>query len=114
MLCEVEVRAMRDTFQLAESGRREREAVLDVARAGTLASVVRELVLVMLPQLQICTREPQALPPAHALVAPEGIPIPRSARMAEELDFHLLEFAAAEGEVARRDLVAKRLSDLRD
>jgi hypothetical protein len=34
--------------------------------------------------------------------------------MAEELDFHLLELARAEREVARRDLVAETLADLRD
>ena len=34
--------------------------------------------------------------------------------MAEELDLHLLELARAEGEVSRRDLVAKALADLGD
>ena len=34
--------------------------------------------------------------------------------MAEELDLHLLELARAEGEVARRDLVAEALADLGD
>ena len=34
--------------------------------------------------------------------------------MAEELDFHLLELARAEGEVSGRDLVAKTLADLGD
>ena len=34
--------------------------------------------------------------------------------MAEELDLHLLELARAEGEIARRDLVAKALADLGD
>ena len=34
--------------------------------------------------------------------------------MAEELDLHLLELARAEGEVPRRDLVAKALADLGD
>ena len=34
--------------------------------------------------------------------------------MAEELDLHLLELARAEGEIPRRDLVAKALADLGD
>ena len=34
--------------------------------------------------------------------------------MAEELDLHLLEFTRAEGEIPRRDFVAKTLADLRD
>ena len=37
-----------------------------------------------------------------------------SSRRHEELDLHLLELARAEDEVARRDLVAERLADLRD
>ena len=37
-----------------------------------------------------------------------------SSGMAEELDLHLLELAAAEGVVPRVDLVAKRLADLGD
>src|SRR5476651_1998297 len=35
-------------------------------------------------------------------------------RLDEKFQFHLLEFARAEGEIARRDFVAKRLADLRD
>ena len=34
--------------------------------------------------------------------------------MAEELDFHLLELAGAEGEIPRRDLIAEALADLGD
>src|SRR5260370_17128134 len=36
------------------------------------------------------------------------------ARLDEELHLHLLEFAGAEDEVARRDLVPERLADLAD
>ncbi len=46
--------------------------------------------------------------------APVPVPLRRVGRAAEELDLHLLEFAAAEREVARVDLVAKRLADLAD
>src|SRR5271166_452505 len=45
-------------------------------------------------------------------VAPEAVPGARLLRVAEELDFHLLEFARAKGEVARRDFIAKALADL--
>jgi hypothetical protein len=41
------------------------------------------------------------------------IPVIR-ARLAEEFHFHLLEFAGAEDEVARRDLIAEALADLAD
>src|SRR5690606_5839190 len=53
------------------------------------------------------------IPPITTLT-PELIPLLGLARAAEELDLHLLEFAAAEREVARIDFVAKRLADLRD
>src|SRR5471030_2863346 len=35
-------------------------------------------------------------------------------RLDEKFQFHLLELARAEGEIAGRDLVAERLADLRD
>ena len=35
-------------------------------------------------------------------------------RLDEKFQFHLLELARAEGEIARRDFVAERLADLRD
>ena len=47
-------------------------------------------------------------------VAPILIPLHRLVRVAEELDFHLLEFPTAEGVIARVDLVAERLADLGD
>src|SRR5262249_52499256 len=37
-----------------------------------------------------------------------------SGRFAEIFDLHLFEFARAEGEIARRDLVAEGFTDLRD
>src|SRR5579871_1847796 len=107
MLRQIEVGSMGDAFQLAEAGRRERKAVFDIARAGALAGVVRQLVRGMRAQLQVVPRKTQSLPPAHALLAPECIPVARLLGMAEELDLHLLELAAAEGEIAWRDLVAK-------
>src|ERR1700675_3861047 len=35
-------------------------------------------------------------------------------RLDEKFQFHLLELARAEGEIARRDFVAERFADLRD
>ena len=48
------------------------------------------------------------------VVHPVLVPLGRVRRRHEELDLHLLELARAEDEVARRDLVAERLADLRD
>src|SRR5262245_6728636 len=52
--------------------------------------------------------------PLEAAVAPVAVPRRRLLRVAEELDLHLLELARAEGEVARRDLIAEALADLGD
>ena len=46
--------------------------------------------------------------------APVVEPLKVGARLAEELELHLLELAHAEDEVARRDLVAEGLADLAD
>ena len=52
--------------------------------------------------------------PRAALLYPIREPLVRFLRRDEELHLHLLELARAEEEVARRDLVAERLADLRD
>src|SRR4029077_7574155 len=52
--------------------------------------------------------------PLVTAVAPKRVPFRRSLGMAEELDFHLFELAGAEGEVARRNFIAKALTDLSD
>src|SRR6185312_12968189 len=114
VLREIEARSVRDALELTETGRGEREAILHIARARPFTGVVRELIAVVLAHLQTLTGKSQAAPPAHAFLAPEGVPRVRLARVAEELDLHLLELAAAEGEVPRRHLVAKRLADLGD
>ena len=49
-----------------------------------------------------------------AVVDPVLVPLLVGARLAEELQLHLLELAGAEDEVARRDLVAEGLADLAD
>ena len=51
---------------------------------------------------------------ATPLVDPVAVPLVRLVRRDEELHLHLLELERAEDEVARRDLVAERLADLRD
>ena len=91
--------------------RQERERVFDVGRA---ARIMAQLVLVVIAQPQPLAGQAQVGVPLVAPIAPVLVPVGRRLRMAEELDFHLLELARAEGEVARRDLVAKALADLRD
>ena len=43
---------------------------------------------------------------------PIGEPLQLGARLAEELQLHLLKLTGAEGEVARGDLIAEGLADL--
>src|SRR3954447_18809341 len=52
--------------------------------------------------------------PVIARLHPVAVPLLRLAGGHEELHLHLLELERAEDEVARGDLVAERLADLRD
>ena len=109
---QVEVAAMGDAFQLAEFARRqEREGVLDVGGADR---IVAQFVLVVLAQLQPFAGQAEVLYQCQSAIAPVFVPLPRRVRVAEELDFHLLELARAEREVPRRDLVAEALAHLGD
>src|SRR5437762_7400976 len=52
--------------------------------------------------------------PVHALLFPVLEPFHVGAGLDEELHLHLLELARAKYEIARSDLVAESLADLRD
>src|SRR5690606_1333324 len=108
----VVIGAMRDALELAEAWSREREAIFNVARAGAGLGVVGEFVAVVLAQLEVVAGQADRLPPRKPRVAPVGVPLLRAVGRDEKLDFHLLELARTEGEVARRHLVAERLADL--
>ena len=108
----VEIAAVRDAFELAKFPfRQERERVFDV---GGSDRIVRKLRFVVFAHAEPFARKTHVDVPLEASVAPEFIPRFRFGRMAEEFDFHLLEFAAAEREVSRRDFVAEALADLAD
>ena len=114
MLAQVIVGPMGHAFQFPVAGRGKRETVLDITRARSLFGIVRQFVLVVLPQRQVLSRQPDGLPPAKTGVAPVLIPFRGLPRMNEELDFHLLELTRPERKIARRDLVAERFTDLRN
>src|SRR5690606_30805334 len=105
---QVEVRAVVDPLELLPA---ERELVLDVVRA---LGVMRQLVRLVLVEPQPLTPDPQRRHPLHPPLTPVLEPLLVRARLHEELHLHLLELARPEDEVARRDLVAERLADLRD
>src|SRR5262249_26202905 len=108
---QIEIGPVRDALDLAEVGRREREPILDVARSCAVLGIVRELVFALLPDAQRVSGKADALPPRETLVAPEPVPGEGLIGVAEELDFHLFEFARTKREVTRRDLVAEGFAD---
>src|SRR5688572_25672952 len=75
---------------------------------------MREGFLRMLIPAQAFFLESDAEEPAPYLLLPVGEPLLFFFFLAEELNLHLLEFAAAEDEVARVNLVAEALADLGD
>ena len=76
--------------------------------------VVRELVRLVRAHAQAVLGEAELAVERHALGEPVLEPLLALARVDEELELGLLELARAEREVARVDLVAERLADLRD
>src|SRR5207248_4989812 len=105
---QVVVTAVRDALELRPADRIE---VLDVARR---ARVVRALILAVLARTEVVATDAVAHVPAEPLVEPVAVPLVGLGGRDEVRHLHLLELAHAEEEVAGRDLVAKRLSDLGD
>ena len=109
MTGQVVVGAVCNAPQLAPVG--EREGVLDV---GGGAAVEGKLGRLVVAQAQVFLLNAEAQQPVLAVVLPVGKPLQIGVGLAEELALHLLKLTGAEGEVARRDLVAERLADLAD
>src|SRR5690606_27664450 len=105
---QIEVRPVVDPLELVPA---EREFVLDVEGA---LRVVRELLRRVLVEAQPLPADAERDDPLHAASLPVLEPLLVRARLDEELHLRLLELAGPEDEVARRDLVAERLADLRD
>ena len=89
----------------------EGEQILKVRRRFGIEG---QLLRLMVPQPQILVVHPKAQQPVVAEAAPVLKPGKVGARLAEELQLHLLELQNAEGEVARGDLVAEALAHLAD
>ena len=108
MAAQVVVGTVGDALKFAPA---PREAVLDVV--GVLG-VMGQLVRVVTPEAQVLGTDAVLRVPTEAFVEPRLQPLVVGARLHEVLDFHLLEFAGSEGEVARRNLVAEGLAYLGD
>ena len=115
MLRQVEIGAVGDAFEFRGFAHK-RKRVLDVGRTGAFGTlrVMRQFVFIVRTQRQLFGIDTQIEIPLIARLNPFLMKARRVGRMAKILDFHLLELARAESEVARRDFVAKRLADLRD
>ncbi len=68
----------------------------------------------MLEQAQVLRGDPQIGVPGQAGIDPVLVPLLVLTRLDEEFHLHLLEFAGAEDEIARSDLIAEALADLSD
>ena len=108
MLFEIEVGAVGDAFELAPTHRKK---IFDIRGAF---GVVGQLVPVMLPQTEIFLAHAVARIPRKTLIDPALMPLLIGSRHDKEFDLHLFEFARAESEISRRDLIAERFADLRD
>src|SRR5260221_2611431 len=108
MIRQIEVGAVVDALELLPA---EREFILDVER---VRGVMRELILAVLMPTQFLVPNPEPLDPIHPFRAPGLEPLVLAAGFHEELHLHLLELPSPKDEVARRDLVAERLADLRN
>ena len=114
VLAQIKFAAMRHAFQFAKARRGEWKLVFNVAGARANFGVVGQLVAVMLAQLQVVAGQANGLPPCEALVTPPRIPLRGLVGLNEELQFHLFKLSAAECEIARRDFIAERFSNLRN
>ena len=109
MPSKVVVGAVGNALQLPPSPGKE---ILDLEGAR---GVVRQLLFFQLARSDLVLAHTKDLgPPVHALVAPVLQPLAVTAGFDEELELHLLKLTQPEDEVARRDLVAKRLANLRN
>ena len=108
VLAEVEVAAGGNAFEFLYAKREGEHHV----HAG--AGVVGEFLFFVLVHAELVGRQADGFVPLQPFCNPGLVPVGVGAGLDEELQFHLLEFPAAEGEVARVNFVAKRLADLRD
>ena len=108
VLREIVIGAVGDALQLAHA---KRELVFEVV--GFLG-IKRPLAVGNVVDFDLRARDADVLVKFQALLEPVVGEPQAVFGTAEKLDLHLLEFARAEDVVARIDLVAKRLADLRD
>src|SRR4030042_2428392 len=101
MLLQIEVSAVDNARQFCPA---YREQVFYVV---TIAGVMGKLILVMLAEPEVLLFDAQVDIPVEPFLYPLIEPLPISARLDEVLDFHLLELAHPEDEVARGNLISE-------
>src|SRR5699024_2069176 len=108
MLCQIIICTVRDAPQLAPAEREEKFHV-----CGSLA-VEGKLLFVMVAVTYFIVFQSERRQPVQAEALPVFKAFQVSILFAEEFQFHLLELSCTECNVARRDLIAERFSDLSD
>ena len=91
--------------------RQEWELIFDIGRAGR---IVAKFIFVMFAKNQTFFGQAKIGIPFHAAVTPVLVPLLRTVRVTEKLDFHLFEFARAKCEIPWSDLIAKAFAHLSD
>src|SRR5699024_5874102 len=89
----------------------KREFIFDNRRR---VPVVAKSIFIMNEEHCILSYHVQIGEPFLCEILPIVLPFDFSARFAEELQFHLIEFTGPESEVARRNLVTERFTHLTD
>src|SRR5918996_608952 len=101
MLLEIKIRAVGDSFQFAPAHGKK---IFDV---GGALGIVRQLVFFMFAQANVLFMNAVVRVPSETLVDPPLVPLFVRSRHDEELDLHLLEFAAAKSKISWRNLVTE-------
>ena len=111
MVTQIEISTVSNTFKLTPVRPGKPKLVLNVDSA---LRVVGELFFRMLVVAQVIRVDAEIGVPRGANVDPVLMPLLVGSGFDEELHLHLLELTGTEDEVPRRDLVAERLTCLRD
>ena len=106
MSCEVEVRSVMRTVDLAPT---EREEKFDIA---SCLCIVSELLMIVETEMFLCNAEIHII--LMTVVFEILVKIGIRALLTEGLELHLLELDRSESEVARGDLISESLTDLTD
>ena len=106
---QIKICAVGDALNFLESQRR-----IVVHQIIGALGIVREVRFWHVQNLNLMARNTYTIPPFQPRLEPLFMPYLVLARFDKKLDFHLLKFTHPKNEIARRNLVAKRFTNLGD